>query len=212
MKTRRSGQDLMLLFKSPKFLKKLKEVRRRLKIPLNGFPTLDELWVWEKTVAKTLDWNDSLSKCTIEIHDGFKLDTEYTSALKRYVLEGKIVLEDLEGPKAKIVMEQFGDFIDGQWEPVIQIAITPTTRLKDIKAIWPGVEQVQREFVNGKRNNQPVRNTERDLRILELSEEGKHHREIWKIINQEYPNKTVTEYSDISKIIIRMRKRIGDIT
>ena len=95
---------------------------------------------------------------------------------------------------------------DRDGEKILTVYVYPETTRKDILEAWPEIKKQQETFYNHKPKRTVMRrNTERDVYIVQLKEQGKKAKEITQIINKVFPEKPIT-YEYVSALIKRIKK------
>jgi hypothetical protein len=97
-------------------------------------------------------------------------------------------------------------------EKTVVLPLDKETSFDDIRRAWPQISNERDRLLNIKRVKKTNRNNlARDLEIFELKQAGKKASEIMREINAKYTGSTII-YSDVSKIIKRLRNKAKEIT
>lgn len=132
----------------------------------------------------------------------YKVGPQWHDPIKRYLLFNN---PDNMGMSLGVTISKNID-INNPFAEKISIEINEDTTLDDIKAIWPDVRTHQEMLAYKKQKKyQPIKNSERDKRIYELSSEGKTLDQIGDIINIEFND--AMDHNQIGIVLSRYKKR-----
>jgi hypothetical protein len=207
------------------FKEKIGLLRKRYKIPDNGFRSFDDafIWVQQFNEKSLIEYENQLSK----LHRGFYIDKRWLELVEYWLVIGSIDIYNIIPAPVKI--EYFDDQFTGK--PEMFLRIYPDTQQKDLVNSWDMIEKYQglepvktdqatpqSEFKNirsqtrsniiRKENAKDRASTERVLksqkRAFELQRDGKSYVDIAKILNAENLTKSCT-YSDVGNLIRRFK-------
>jgi hypothetical protein len=148
----------------------------------------------------------------MEIMEKYRL-TKLFDYMMWYLLENKQLAQLLQGEKVKFdsdamikhLVESSGIKIVEKNNDYVTINIHADTTIKDIQQYWPEIKK----SLNTKTGRKKVsKNTERNLRMLSLSNQGSTATEIVKIINLDpkFKNNPIT-YQEVSRTISRLKEK-----
>lgn len=189
------SDNLELLINSPSFKKDIEDFRDAVGIPPNGFLSRDQAY------SSNYEKPDQFYVLLREIREKYKWPDYLTLNLTDFVLTNSL------GVKYDLIHI---DAYEGSSRNYVQLLIDVNARIEDVQQIWPEVKKMQMKL-NGKPIRKRRKTLKRDIRILELIDERKKHKEIWKILREEYPNDKIGSYPNIAIILGRIRKRLHNI-
>lgn len=135
----------------------------------------------------------------------YKLSPRWENPVKMYLLSNQ-----LQGMGMFLGVVTRLEFDEDNGLEKLCIEISEDTTLADIKHAWPWIKgQQNRLSYKTQKKIQPIKNLDRDKRIHELAEQGLEYKKIAEKISEEFQVPDGFSYEDVSKILNRYRKRIG---
>lgn len=134
----------------------------------------------------------------------FGLSPKYEQFVINYIFLGEEAAIEKFVPNAKIDTTKD---CNGKLNR-ISIEIEDDTTIKDVKAIWSKIKELQSQLPYKKHDIfQPIKNIKRDEMAYELRRTGKTYREIAETISDDFH--IACSYTDIPDYIKRHKKRVG---
>lgn len=195
------NDDLIALLNSAEFKADVLEHRRKNNIPDAGFSTHAEYM----SFCNNLTPAQNKSFHNPKIEKKYKWPTRLSYFLYYYIGTGNAEFEE---QSVIVTASPIAEDISDRY---VTVYVHRDANPEDLEKAWAEIKILKKK-IGGKAVNQPRRSSKRDLRLLDLIYEGKTQEQAWKIINKEFPNNKISEYSHISVILGRLRKRLTNIT
>ena len=134
----------------------------------------------------------------------YKLSPRWKNPIRRFILFNDS--NNLNVSIGVTVTSHLNNFDSAKQQ--LSINIEEDTILKDIKAIWPTVKEMQSKLhYKQQKKFQPIKNLERDKLAYELRDKGKTYSEIANILSEKFHKDYI--YADVNSFIKRHKKRSG---
>lgn len=208
---RKSRQKLSILVTHPEFKKRIKALRKKWKIPSDGFKTEKQSKKWHKSIIdksdKMLEKKVALSKIPINEFNKdlrniiifFKLPSHYLSTIEFYIKFNKIAT-----PENFVVNLEYKPKFKRK---ELSIQIFSNTTIKDIKRAWQRVQRFKKylpDYEEGRFREVPTLEIQKKAYLLK--KEGKTLEQIADLFQEKGLGNF--GYVEISVLINRYRKKL----
>jgi len=186
-----SEQLIEELLARPDFNEKVRQIRRKFKIPSRtGWKTIKDAYKWWRNwlledEVRVQNYHQGIAK----ILDDCKLTERWNFFVQRYIETNDTSLATL--PKFKVYLVRDKDYKElglaafSAFKPGVYIQIYPDTRQEDFKNAenWKIIENFQKRLPGYSRRQKIKKSHKRDLLLIEKQKKGKH---IWELAEYVY--------------------------